>query len=212
MRCRSIACVATVILMSAPHMAVAQAVIQADRAVIQPQIYRDGPTINGCGQRVVLMSVVSEREAYIADFSISVRADQKERNIWAMTKAGISRQDPRKNIEKRTTVPIKSFFFSSPDGAAAVAPIKFIPAETAGFLLGIGRDDTGPAAELMLKMRAGERSQFGIHLKTESVARVYSYTPEIDPADAQDFDACMKGFMTLITRLQQELEQASDAQ
>lgn len=192
----------------APPLA-AQAVIQADRAVIQPQIYRDGPTINGCGQRIVLMSVVSEKEAYIADFSISVRADMAKQNIWAMSKGGISKQDPGKDIETRTTVPIKSFFFSSPDGAVAIAPAKFIPAETAGFLLGIGRDDTGPAAELMLKMRAGQRTQFGIHLKSESVARVYSYTPEIDPADAQDFDACMKGFMSLIGRLQKELERDS---
>lgn len=194
-------------LATLPSVGAAQTLIQADRAVIQPQVYRDGPTINGCGQRVILMSIVSETQAYIADFSISVRADEKKRDIWAMSKAGINRQDPRKKFDTRTVLPIKSFYISSPDGSAAISPEKFIPADNPGFLLGVGREDTGPATELMLRMRAGERTQLGIRLKSEGVARVYSYAPEIEPADAQDFDACMKGFMALIDRLHRALSE-----
>lgn len=72
----------------------AQAVIQADGALIQPQIYRDGPTIDGCGQRIVLSSVVSEREAYIADsrakaWGVSIHSSRRSARMMLPTSTNV---------------------------------------------------------------------------------------------------------------------------
>ena len=155
--------------------------------------YRDGAEISGCGLRVVSVSDEASDTALVADFSLTVSFYKKQRRLMALGKAGLAQGNAAKpnGLHRKEVV---SFFVSTETGEHTFAPKNFIQSEEKGYLLG-GDEDVVSAANLLNEVVNGTKLQLGISGKGDAVSRIFSFTPEIEKADAQSYLACIDAFL-----------------
>lgn len=184
-----------------------QTVIPADLATVQPLVYRDGATINGCGVRVIVLSGASDAEALVADFSITLNIDIEKNSPWGLLKAGLYRGAVAAGPDKLKTMPIVSFFVTNEDGSVSAVPTKLVPAENSGFLLGGAEPAT--ATTLLTAIEDGTRLQIGLRPKGESITRIFSFNAQWKDVDRASHAGCMAGLMRTLDATLKRLESRS---
>jgi hypothetical protein len=173
--------------------AAAQMLIQADLALLQPQISRDETGFRSCGVRAVVMSDDTQIvEAY--DFSLMVDA----RHFVGMLKAGkriTTKAQLLKGDRSNKVVmplPIKFWIAREAEGKA-ISPQKVVPSETKGFILGIA--DIAQTYEGIFAIIHGERMQFAVRYKEQLIDVVISFVGEMSEVERNSLLICLNGIV-----------------
>lgn len=178
--------------------AAAQIVVQADRALLQPQIQRDADGFRSCGVRAVVLHTTGIIvDAY--DFSLVVDA----KSAVGMMKAGksvIKTADLLKGKYASTIVlpaPVNFWITAETDGKV-VEPKKFYPSETKGFVLALS--DLVPTFKAVVDIMTGERMQFAVRYKSQSLNTVVSFAGEMSDVERKPLFACLEGVRERIAK------------
>lgn len=181
--------------------ATAQPVLQADIAVLQPQISRDSIGFDRCGIRAVVSLFDPQRkDAETYDFSVMLDAA----GPYAILKGGknSARFDPvrQKLSDPKITLPAPSSFWIADalDGKSATIE-KTFPGESKGYILGLA--ETGPAFKAIRAMMEGRRAQFVMRYKSEKIDKVISFAAKLSPEEIAPLERC---FEDLIERMKNE--------
>lgn len=171
--------------------ALAQMVIQADRALLQPQIQRDADGFRSCGVRAVVLDTKGDF-VDVYDFSLVVDA----KSMAGMMKAGKSvtkTTDMLKGKHVATVVmpgPVNFWIAAETDGKA-VESKKFFRSETNGFIL--ATSEMVPTFKAIVDLMAGERMQFAVRYKSQSLDSVISFATEMPEVESKALSACLGG-------------------
>lgn len=175
-----------------------QMVIQADHAMLQPQIQRDSEGFRSCGVRAVVLNVNGDViDAY--DFSLIVDATSKV----GMIKAGKSIAKTGDMLKGKhaaavvTPAPVNFWLVAETDGTA-VGPKKFFPSETNGFILAVS--DLVPTYKAIVDLMVGERMQFAVRYKSQSLDLVVSFAAEMPEVERKPLVACLNGVRERIAK------------
>lgn len=181
--------------------AVAQMVVQADTAVLQPQISRDSVGFDRCGIRaIVSLFNLEEKSAESYDFSVMFYAKLS----YAGMKAGKNslRYDPvqRKYGDPSVTLPAPYVFWIADelDGKPAIM-MKYSPSPDSGYMLGLG--EIVPAFKAIRAMMNGRRVQFVMRYKSEKLDHVISFQAKLSPEQLAPLEKC---FSDLIERMKND--------
>mgnify|MGYP000202683736 FL=1 len=195
---------ALVVLLNAVWLmpdAVAQMVLQADMAVLQPQISRDSVGFNRCGIRAVV-SLFNLQEKSAENYDFTVMFDVKR--SYAAMKAGKNsrRYDPvqRKYGDPSVTLPSPYVFWIADelDGKPAFMG-KYSASPDRGYILGLG--EFVPAFKAMQAMMDGRRVQFVMRYKSEKLDHVISFKAKLPPEELAPLEKC---FADLIERMKND--------
>lgn len=187
-------------ILLAPY-ATAQIVLQADNAVLQPQIARDGEGFNRCGVRaLVIVSRGDKQSKDVYDFSVMLDSQLS----FATMKAGksVARLDAKaqKMTDPVIILPIPSSFWIADELEGKSAAIdKTYPSEDKGYILGLA--EIVPAFKAMRAMMDGRRVQFVMRYKSEKLDRVISFSAKLSPEELAPLEKC---FADLIERMSAE--------
>ncbi len=178
-----------------------QALVQAEAAVLQPQILRDGNGFVSCGLRA-MASIAKRGWVEAHDFSVLVDG-QALIGLFKAGKKKTSLANALKGNYTNDTVmpaPIKFWVAKETDGKALI-PDKVMKSDTPGYIM--GPLDFSKSFDVIMGMMAGERMQFAIRYKDEPLDTVISFAAALPESEAAALDACLAG---LVGRLQQELD------
>ena len=175
----------------------AQFVVEADTAVLQPQVARDAEGFSTCGIRAMVM--VSAGEAIdMYDFSINVNAGL----FAATTKAGKTVQSMAAVRAGKSPSPIASapgptnFWFAKELKGKPVTMLKTMPSDSEGYLLGIA--PLVSAFEILTTLIHGERIHFAIRYAIEPSDRVVAFSEKLSAQEKTLMDSCI---LELIERM-----------
>ncbi|WP_225200609.1 hypothetical protein [Herbaspirillum sp. alder98] len=172
--------------------------MQADSSSYQAQISRDESGFNACGIRAV--SIVGDPKTNtVYDFSLNVRLPGF--GLVKVGKSTIKTSDMlAKNGKQKISLPAPiRFWISKSDSGKAATPTKYVPAETAGFVLG-GMDFV-ESAEIIYAMAYGEQVQFSVSYKGDNLQSIVGISSQLSDIDKKSLNACFKG---LADRIQAE--------
>ncbi len=187
-----------------PIGAMAQSVVNADVATLQPQIARDAKGFTSCGMRaLVLVGGIDKGHTY--DFSIVAYAQMFSGLIKAGKYINASLQPNSRTAVKAMLPGPVNFWFAAADQGIPLAPTKILPAESAGFIL--GGVEIVPAVTAILDMVNGKQVQFALRYRDQRVDQVISFASK--PSQT-DFDAILACFTGLQTRMKVEDAAATD--
>lgn len=189
MRWMSIAIAATLSAVSGSAMA--QVVIQADTAMLQPQIGRDEAGFNNCGVRAVVLVTIG-KVVDVYDFSIGMMAGA----FGGVMKAGKSRTALKdiqagKNNSKVVTPPPTKFWIAKESDGAALMPKQVLPAENEGFILEVA--DFVKTHDIIEALMLGERMHFAVRYKDQSVDNVIAFSAKMTDEEVQPLFNCISG-------------------
>lgn len=181
-----------------PHV-LAQAVTKALITKTEPQVYRDGPDITGCGMRVVVIGGGPVENAYMGDFSLTVRFSKSPQALWSLGKGGMGRGNVVNENVPFNWVPIKSFFIGTPDGRTSYVANNFTASSSPNYLLG-GRPDVGDAIAILEMIVEGTALQYGVSSSRDEATPVFSFASKSNDEDRKTFYQCLEGFSTAAQR------------
>jgi hypothetical protein len=181
----------------AASSASAQAVLQAEAAIIQPQIGRDAEGFNACGVRaVVLVDRGKVVETY--DFSLMVRAGL----YFGLLKAGKYQTAKHLYLQGKhegpayVPAPVKFWVAKETEGVGVVTT-KSTPSDTPAFTLFAA--DLIKTLDGVLAIAGGERMQFAVRYKAEAYDNVVSFAKGLSEQEMETLLACTRG---VIQRMQ----------
>jgi MSHA biogenesis protein MshL len=188
--------IALAILASPPGLA--QMVIEAEVATLQPQINRDEVGYFSCGVRAVVVTKAEADFIDAYDFSMNLSAN----TMFGTLKAGKTRKTKAEMLQGKTSMdpimpaPVK-FWIAKESEGQAVMPQKVIPAETKGYIL--ERADMTETMKAIMATIAGERMQFAVRYKSEPVDVVVSFSANLAERERGPMMACLNGLVKRIT-------------
>ena len=173
--------------------AMAGMVLQATSATLQPQIERNEKGFLMCGVRG-MVSDVTGNQLRLYDFSLHIRVDA----LFGMLKAG-SHLTPIKSINKDSSslttaipAPVK-FWIAKEKVGKPITLSNIMPADNAGFI--IGSADLVDTLEGITALIYGERMQFAIRYKAETIERVISFSAEMPKIELEPLTICIQDVM-----------------
>lgn len=177
-----------------PAFVVGQTVTNADVAVAQPTVARDGQGFTSCGVHVVASSLTQDQNSSAYDFSV---------NLWdtgtGMMKAGRITIPFDKvkgwDVDKRKVSspgPV-SFWLARRDESAPLSPTKYILSDDPGYVLG-GIDGIG-AIKSIYALAAGDPMQVSLKFKGETYERVMAFKPKMTEDDQETLKSCVDGIV-----------------
>jgi hypothetical protein len=179
----------------------AQTVVQAASAQLQPQVRRDAEGFAECGLRATVIDLLPDgADAY--DFTLSLRLGLKV-GMFKAGKANTSMAMLKKhqhNINGILPGPV-NFWMAKEEEGKPMLPLKIIPADTPGFIL--GGVDFGQAWANILGMADGERMQFAVRYKNQPVDTVISFATTLKDEERKSLMACFDG---LVKRMAVEID------
>lgn len=149
---------AAVTLLMSSSFARAQVVIQADSAMLQPQIKRDALGFSSCGVRGIVISVAGKNfESY--DFSVVANAVAPFGTLKAGKSLTTVERVNKGDLSGTVVTPRPEYFWIAQESSGdALMPLKVFPAENQGFILEIG--DLIKTYKVIYAMIHGERMHF----------------------------------------------------
>jgi hypothetical protein len=177
----------------------AQMVIQAESAILQPQMRRGDDGFRSCGVRAIVMDVGTEF-VEVHDFSIMVDSELLAGTLKAgklrISKANmLAGKRPNKAV---VPAPVK-FWIARESEGKAITPKKSLPAETPGFILEIS--DFVLTYEGIMAMIHGDRMQFATRYKDQPLDAVISFSAQMPAYEREPLLACLNG---ILERLKKE--------
>ena len=171
--------------------AMAGVLIQASSAILQPQIERNEKGFFACGVRGVVLDVTGN-QLRTYDFSLSIRVDF----LAGLLKAG-SFLTPIKSMNINSTktaipAPVK-FWIAKEKVGKPITLSNIMPADNAGFI--IGSADLVDTLEGITALIYGERMQFAIRYKAETIERVISFSAEMPKIELEPLTICIQDVM-----------------
>jgi hypothetical protein len=187
---------ALAVLITAPS--IAQMVIQADSARLQPQIHRDDAGYKSCGVRVIVVAPGERNYTDAYDFSM---------NVWATLHAGVLKAGKTRatkseilsgkaSMKAITPAPVK-FWIAKESEGKALMPLKIIAAETKGYIL--EGADLVQTMDAIMATITGERMQFAVRYKNEPLDVVVSFAATMPEHESQPLMACFNGIIERMT-------------
>jgi hypothetical protein len=178
-------------------------VIQADQAVLQPQVGRDDIGFSTCGVRgVVVVATPDYMDSY--DFSVMLRANL----AYGTLKAGKLRTATQAALKGRfaseavTPAPIK-FWIAQEGEGKPISPIKVIPADNKGFILEVA--DLADTARGIMAMIEGSRMQFAVRYKNQPVDLVVSFSAAMPEIERAPLLKCIEGVTERLYKMADEM-------
>jgi hypothetical protein len=187
---------ALAVLITAPSLA--QMVIQADSANLQPQILRDDVGYKSCGVRAVVVAQGERNFIDAYDFSMNIR----DKLRVGLLKAGKTRVTKSQILSGKTSTdaitpaPVK-FWITKESEGKAVMPQKIIPADTKGYIL--EGADLVQTMEVIMATINGERMQFAVRYKNEPLDVVVSFAATMPDHEKKPLMACFNGIIERMT-------------
>lgn len=163
------------VIVAAPLTCSAQGVIQADAAVLQPQIYRDSQGFSGCGIRAVVQVKEPQTNSFgYFEFSAMLDAGLKRGALKAGKMIAKFDAKAKKMSTPKVVIPAPIGFWLSGelDGKAARIP-KAMPSDSEGYILGTA--EIMPTLAAITAMSDGERMQFAMRYQAERLDRVIAF-------------------------------------
>lgn len=188
--------IALAILASPPGLA--QMVIEAEMATLQPQINRDEVGYSSCGVRAVVLTQGEANFVDAYDFSMNLSAN----SLIGTLKAGKTRKTKAEMLQGKTSMdpvmpaPVK-FWIARESQGKALMPQEIIPAETRGYIL--ERADMTETMKAIRATIAGERMQFAVRYKNEPVDVVVSFSTKLTERERGPLMACFDGLVKRMT-------------
>jgi hypothetical protein len=171
----------------------AQRVTSANTNTLQPQIGRDAKGYEHCGIRAVVVAG-PERTGHSYDFSVNVHANPISGSVQA---GKYSHADIGADKGKRSSKPILpapvSFWFATADKGVQLAPKKFTPAKSEGFIL--GETEMMQAMTVVLDLAQGRPVQFIVRYEGEKVDQIVSFAQPLTATDREALYACLDGIL-----------------
>ncbi len=160
---KRVAALVGILWLAMPACARAQAVIEADAAMLQPLISRDESGFKGCGIRVLLSVSRQWPKADFYDFSINFYSSSLA--VTGVVKIGKQVGDLQtKKRYSEVPGPI-SFWFASEQSGKAIKAKRLRSSTTKGFKLGVV--DAIPGFEAMMEIAEGKRMHIAAHYAKE---------------------------------------------
>lgn len=171
--------------------AVAQQVITVDVATSQAQVRRDENGFSACGVRVLALKAEGAA-SYFYDFSLMFYVEHSR----GFAKFGIGKMPSAAVLNgsaelKAAVPPPTGFWIARVDQAKAARPVKYLPAEDAGYTLGFL--DGGPALQAIDDIVSGATMHFNIRYKNDRFDQVNQFSAPLPKEDAPSYYACLKG-------------------
>ena len=168
-------------------------------ALSAPSVYQNETGYSGCGVRVVAV-VGGLAEAEGVDFSVVFFAEP--RMGGAVKVAGIKGKVPY-DPKASDIVPVTDFRLSVESTGVPVDVRSTFPGDDPRYLMAAIEPEV--AIETMLAIALGERMQMSILPKGAPFRFVYSFTAALAADDRRSWDACLKGVMGKLEKVQTEL-------
>ena len=171
--------------------AFSQQIIGVDVATSQAQVRRDENGFSACGVRVLALKAEGAT-SYFYDFSLMFYVEHGR----GFSKFGAGKL-PTVDVLKgagglKTSVPPPTgFWIARVDQAKAVRPVKYLPAEDAGYTLGF--IDGSLALQAIDDIASGMMMQFNIRYKEDRFDQVNQFRASLPPDDAASYRACLAG-------------------
>ena len=179
----------------------AQIVVQAASAKLQPQIGRDDKGYSTCGIHAVVLNIQGQ-SVEVYDFSINIRANMHV----GLIKAG-KMQTSTKEMLANKSLPIAvqpapiNFWIAKEAEGSALRLQKIIPVDTPGYIL--AGADLVKTYDILLGMANGERIQFATRYKSQRLDTVVSFGTALQDVEFQPLITCLNG---VTDRLQNEAD------
>lgn len=183
------------------HPTLAQTVVQANSAKLQPQIGRDEKGYSICGIHAVVLDVQG-KHVDIYDFSINIHANMyvaliKAGKMQTSTKEMLAGRVPSDAIQPAPT----NFWITKEVESEALRLQKIIPGDTPGYIL--AGAELVKAYDILLGMANGERMQFATRYRNQRLDTVISFGTALLEAEVKPLMTCLTG---LTERLKNEYE------
>lgn len=174
--------------------------------VVSPQMQMREGEVDGCGIQFKSLptSFGGENAPVMLDVSLNLYS-----GFYAGMKGGASRVGMTGGTpSSRKALPISSFWLKTV-GQKATTPTKgkVMPANDPGYLL--YASDFSHAADLFYAVLEGKQLSLGVHIKGESVERIYVGIPSLEDVEREQSRQCMVELLERIKTLLQDAERKS---
>jgi len=171
--------------------AFSQQIIGVDAATSQAQVRRDENGFSACGVRVLALRGEGAT-SYFYDFSLMFYVEHG-RGFSKFGAGKLASADVLKGAGglKTSVPPPTGFWIARVDQAKAVRPLKYLPAEDAGYTLGF--IDGSQALQAIDDIASGMVMQFNIRYKNDRFDQVNQFSAPMSAADAASYHACLAG-------------------
>lgn len=172
-----------------PMLALSQTLTSASTTNLQAQIGRDAEGFSSCGIRVNAVTSDGDKlNAY--DFSLVVYRGRFQGVVKAGKYISSAKEALAGRFPKSAALPAaKLFWIAQETDSKPFMPIKYIPAEDKGFILGIG--DLVDAWKAILAISNGEKMQFSLRYPTERYDHVVGFSSQLPTNELTSLTACL---------------------
>jgi hypothetical protein len=174
--------------------------------VVSPQMQMREGEVHGCGFQLKSLpkNVWGEKAAVMLDVSLNLYSDFYGGMKGGALQIGLTGAT-RGN---RKTLPISNFWLKA-EGQKATTPIdgKVMPANDFGYMLYLS--DFPHVADLFYAVLEGKEVSLGVHVKSESVERIYVGVPSMEDAEKAQSNQCMVELLERVESLTKEAERKS---
>lgn len=180
-----------VLLLMSPSVN-AQSLMQADMAILQPQINRDDRGFVSCGVRAIVIQHLSGKNFEAYDFSINANANIPYGTLKAGKSRVSSEQIEKGKPKRKVELPAPVYFWIAQESdPEALKPIKVFPSEDAGYVLEFA--DLVKTFAAIYSTINGERMQFSVRYKKQRLDSVISFSAQMPMHEQTPLIACMDG-------------------
>lgn len=174
--------------------------------VVSPQMQMREGEVDGCGFQFKSLptNLAGEKFPVMLDVSLNLYSGFYAGMKGGALQIGMTGGTPA----SRKVVPISNFWLKVV-GQKATTPRegKTMPANDPGYLL--YPSDFGHAADLFYAVLEGKQLSLGVHVKGESVERIYVGVPSMEDAERAQSNQCMVELLERVNGLLQDAERKS---
>jgi len=180
-------------LLAAATVGCSETVVEA-RLDGQPLVYLKDGIVDGCGVRVIVVELPSNRSAPITAYDASFNIKAPGRGIITAQTADATLADFESGKpERRKAIPPESFWFKAL-GGKATAPDdrtagKMLAGDEAGSVVYLS--DVGPVMALFTSQAARKPIQMGVKRPGAAAEKIFSGTIEMSDGDRARIAACV---------------------
>lgn len=176
--------------------------------VVSPQMQMREAEVDGCGFQLKSLptNLAGEKGAVMLDVSLNLYSGFYAGMKGGASQIGMTGGSP----SNRKALPISSFWLKA-EGTKATIPRngKVMPADDPGYLLYVS--DFGRVADLFYAVLEGKQLSLGVHIKGETVERIYVGVPSMQDVERAQSNQCMVELLERVKALLQEAERKSQS-